>query len=325
MPVPFVVIVISNLPSEFISLLQSLPGRMSRGATIAKNSYEHRSVIMVFMPVKPEEGEGPDFNRVAAAWEKWEDWLEPSYRTFNEILLKSARIEEAKKVLDLGCGSGYPAILEAQRVGGHGSVIGLDISEQMLKVAKRRAKTMGLTNVQFQYCDVDALPFSGNYFDCATARFCLMFVRSPRDTLQEVLRVLKSGGRFSASVWGSPEKNPLPRKILERYYDLPREDPKVAGPYRFAKKGVLVQMIKEAGFQEPREQEIAVNEVFLSGQQYVDHLLEASALWGSLLLKLDRAKLKEATEELILSAEEFRAGGEVHIPRFALIVSASKE
>jgi ubiquinone/menaquinone biosynthesis C-methylase UbiE len=270
------------------------------------------------------EAHPPDFNRVAAAWEKWEDWLAPSYRAFNEIFLKSAEVKEGNKVLDLGCGFGYPSVLEAQKVGARGSVIGLDISEEMLEVAKKRTKRMGLTNVQFQLCNVDALPFSDNHFDSATARFCLMFVRSPRNTLLEVRRVLKIGGRFSASVWASPAKNPLPRKVLARYYDLPAEDSEVPGPYRFARRNALAQMMKEAGFQEPNEEEVEVKEIFLSGQQYVDHLLEASALWGSLLLKLDAAKLKEATEELGRSAEEFRIGDEVHIPRCALIVSASK-
>ncbi|MCI0415085.1 methyltransferase domain-containing protein [bacterium] len=276
------------------------------------------------MPDNPSEAGSPNFDRVAAAWEKWEDWLEPSYRSFNEIFIKTAGVRAGHQVLDIGCGSGYPSIQEAQQVGIQGSVTGLDISEPMLEVAMRRAKLLGLTNIQFKKCDVDILPFPENHFDAATARFCLMFVSAPCNTLREVLRVLKAGAWFSASVWARQEKNPLPRTILERYYDLPPGNTETPGPYRFARSGALAQMLEETGFQEPTEKEVLVNEVFLTGRQYVEHLLEASALWGSLLLKLDAGKLKEATEALVSAAEEFRAGTEIHIPRCAFIVSARK-
>ncbi len=277
------------------------------------------------MLFKPEANGNPDFNRVALAWEKWEDWLEPCYRSFSEIFLKTAGVTEGHHVLDIGCGSGYPSVLEAQHVGIKGTVTGLDISETMLEVAKRRAKTHGLSNIQFKQCDVDSLPFPENHFDSATARFSLMFVKSPDRTLREVLRVLKKGARFSASVWANPEKNPLPRKVLEHYYDLPLENSETPGPFRFCLSGVLAQKMLDAGFQTPNQEEILVKEAFRSGQQYVEHLLEASALWGSLLLKLGAEKLTEATESLIRAAEEFREGDAVHIPRCAFIVSASKE
>ena len=275
--------------------------------------------------LKPEANGNPDFNRVALAWEKWEDWLEPSYRPFNEIFLRAAGVAEGDHVLDIGSGSGYPSILEAQEVGIHGTVTGLDISETMLEVAKGRAKTHGLTNIQFKQCDVDSLPFPDNHFDCASARFSLMFVKSPNHTLQEVLRILKKGARFAAAVWASPDKNPLPRKILAHYYDLPEESPETPGPFRFSRNGVLAQKMRETGFQEPQENEVPVQEAFRSGQQYVEHLLEASALWGSLLLKLDPERFAEATEALIHAAEEFRAGDAIYVPRCAFIVSASKE
>lgn len=267
----------------------------------------------------------PDFNEVADAWEKWEDWLEQSYRSLNQLLLERAQMVAGQKVLDLGCGAGYPALLSAQIVGPAGNVFALDVAEKMLAVARRRAKTLGLTNVDFQNKDVTSLPFVDKSFHAITARFSLMFVPMVESTLRESYRVLKEGGMFASCVWAGPEKNLLPRKVLEEYYTLPKPDVAQTGPYRFSRQGDLSRLLQEAGFSKAREEEIPIKEIFISGQQFVQHILEASALWGALLRKLSSQQLAEATKKLVEAAEEFRSGNEVHIPRTALLVTGVKD
>ena len=272
--------------------------------------------------MKPNEPIIPDFGRVAAAWQKWELFLRPCYDTLNEHLLRAAGIRIGDSVLDLGCGSGNFAMLEAGRVGKNGRVTGIDISSEMVAIASRSAKEMGLTNVEFQQQDVETLSFSG-HFDAITARFSLMFLKSPEIALHGIRRVLRPGRTFAACVWGSPEKNPLPRKVLERYVDLPDEDAQVPGPFRFGGPGILTEMMRRAGFQQTLEQEVHVREIFTDGRQYADHLLESSGTWGGLLMRLPQAQVAEAMQALIEAGEQHRSGDHLAIPRCALIVSAA--
>ncbi len=266
----------------------------------------------------------PDFGAVAHKWVKWEDWLDPCYQILNDGLLQGAGISEGKAVLDLGCGTGQPALLEAKLVGASGSVIGVDISNEMLEVARKRVAVENLKNVDFRQCDIDELPFPDAVFDAVTSRFCLMFVTSIDKTLRETFRVLKPGARFCASVWADPEKNPLPRKILEMHYALPAPDPAVPGPFRFSQQGLLKRLMKEAGFVDLTETELEVREQFIDGHHYLEHILEASALWGALLRKLDQERFTQATSAVVSAAEQFRSGDRVRIPRTAWIVSGRK-
>lgn len=266
----------------------------------------------------------PDFGLVAKGWEKWEQWLQPCYISLNEDLLNTAGLRQGDSVLDLGCGSGQPAILIAQRVGAAGRVVGLDLSKEMLEIARRRASELGLTNLHFQQQDVSSLPFPDASFDCVTARFSLMFLTSPDATLREVHRVVRTGGSFVACVWGAAEKNPLPRNVLKRYYELSDDSPEIPAPFRFGRPGTLAQSMREAGFNTTVEREIFVKEIFLDGLQYLTHLLESSGTWRSLLLKLEEQKLHAAKHELIMAAEQFRSGDHLEIPRCALILLGRK-
>ena len=261
-----------------------------------------------------------NYDSVAGFWETWEKWLEPCYLDLNQELLERANVEDGRQILDLGCGSGYPSI-QAARIAPHGKVTALDVSSEMLRVARRRAETLNLTNIEFIQQDMDSLPFPDDSFDCVTARFSLMFVDHPLGTLKEVRRVLKTNGAFAACVWSSYEKNPLPARVLKKYHDIPVSHPDVKGSFRFAGAGVLARLMQAAGFGETREVEIHIKEVFLDGNQYIQHLLESSVMWGSLLLKLQSDLREEAIQALKVAAEEYRSGDHIEIPRCALLLS----
>lgn len=270
------------------------------------------------------ETQQPAFGTVADHWEKWEACLASSYVCFNRFFFRKAGISKGQNVLDLGCGSGYQTALIAQMVGSSGSVVGLDLSPEMIAVASRRLNSAGATNMSFQNCDITNLPFPDHSFEAATARFSFMFVPDIENALRELHRVLKSGSRFAASVWAEREKNPLPRNVIEKYFELPPADPRVPGHFRFSKPGDLCRLVSGAGFAEAEDRTITVREVFDSGQQYLTHILESSALWGSLLRKLNSDQYKEATQKLVDAAEAYRSHGKVRIPRHARIVSGLK-
>ena len=78
------------------------------------------------------EAQRQDWNRVAGGWEKWDRFFDEQMAFLNHRLVADARLRSRLRVLDLGSGTGYPALLAAQTVGSGGTVIGIDLAEQML-------------------------------------------------------------------------------------------------------------------------------------------------------------------------------------------------
>jgi ubiquinone/menaquinone biosynthesis C-methylase UbiE len=280
-----------------------------------------------FDPIQFVDTQRRDWNRVAPAWEKWDAALDASLSVCNHKLVDKARIAQGHRVLDLGSGTGFPALLAAQRVGHQGNVIGLDLAEEMLQVARRKAKTLGLPHVTFQNCDVASIPFDDTRFDAVTSRFCLMFLPHLDKTLREIFRVLKPGGNVAAAVWAAPEKNPylaLPMGILKEFCEIPIPDPAAPGIFRLAKPGDLADRMRSAGFSEVLEEEVAIEGVFASGEEYLACLKEMAAPLQAVFAKIPQDQCKEADARLHAAAESFRKGDTVRIPGIALVVSGKK-
>ncbi len=85
------------------------------------------------------ESQRQDWNRVAGGWEKWDRFFDEQMAFLNHRLVADARLRSGMRVLDLGSGTGYPALLAAQTVGPSGNVTGIDLAEQMLEAARRKA------------------------------------------------------------------------------------------------------------------------------------------------------------------------------------------
>src|SRR3990172_11202145 len=137
----------------------------------------NRGAIMSSVDAKKIiETQRQSWDRVAPAWEKWDQTLEQGLTFVSYRLIGDARISPGQRVLDLGCGTGYPSILAAHAVGNRGAVVGLDLSENMLAVARRKAEESGATNISFHAKDVTSLSYDSASFDAVISRFCLMFL-----------------------------------------------------------------------------------------------------------------------------------------------------
>jgi ubiquinone/menaquinone biosynthesis C-methylase UbiE len=280
-----------------------------------------------FDPNQFVETQRKDWNRVSSAWEKWDAWIDAGFESCNRHLVDRARLEPGHYVLDLGSGTGYPAIPAAERVGTSGHVTGIDLAEEMLEVARRKAAMLGLKHVTFRQADVASLSFEAGRFDAVTSRFCLMFLPHLDKTLREMHRVLKPGGAVAAAVWAAREKNPyitLPMGVLREYIEMPSVDPTVPGIFYLERPGDLLGRMKAVGFTELREEEIPIEGVFSSGREYLDCLKEMAAPLQGLFEKVPREKRAEVEEKMVQGAERFRRGGDVRIPGVALAVSGIK-
>ena len=128
----------------------------------------------------------------------WEEQLAPA-RT---AMLGSASLAPPEHVLDLACGTGLVTLNAARSVGPRGTVLGTDLSGQMIEVARQRALEQQLPNVEFQRMDAETLDLPNATFDVVLCALGLMYLPDPQRALREWLRVLKPGGRVAIAVWG---------------------------------------------------------------------------------------------------------------------------
>ncbi|MCA9923900.1 MAG: methyltransferase domain-containing protein [Anaerolineales bacterium] len=139
-----------------------------------------------------------------SAAEIYEQFFLPAlFADWPPYVAAAANIQPGNRVLDVACGTGVLARWIADQVGPMGSVIGLDINEGMLDVARRQA-----THITWQNGRAEDLPFDDDSFDAVVSQFGLMFFDNKRQALQEIVRVLRPNGRFAVAVWDTLDNTP---------------------------------------------------------------------------------------------------------------------
>ena len=154
-----------------------------------------------------------------------------------------AELKEGEVVLDLGSGGGIDVLLSGKRVGPAGKAYGLDMTDEMLELARRNAAEAGATNVEFLKGDIESIPLPDSSVDVIISNCVINLSADKRQVLREAFRVLKPGGRFAVSdVVVRGALPPAVRRSMELWVGC------VAGALE---EGEFEALLREVGFEDP--------------------------------------------------------------------------
>lgn len=209
---------------------------------------------MTFDPIQYKTTTRQQWEDAAGAWHQWSDVLERWLGDATERMLDAASITSGASVLDVAAGAGGQTLAAARRVGSGGRVLATDISPTILTYAAKAAAESGATNVETLELDGEALErLGGATFDAVISRVGLIYFPDQHGALTGMRSVLRDGGRLSAIVYSTPDRNQffsLPVSIIRQRAKLPAPQPGQPGPFSLGAVDAIEERLAAAGFRD---------------------------------------------------------------------------
>ncbi|HEU4390407.1 MAG TPA: methyltransferase domain-containing protein [Blastocatellia bacterium] len=154
------------------------------------------------MTTPPQDAKAKAAATYNAASDLYDDPANTFWDRFGRRTIEQLHLEGGERVLDMCCGSGASAIPAAEIVGPEGFVLGIDLAENLLALARAKASTRGLRNVEFRSGDLLNLDFPDSEFDVVVCVFGIFFVPDMPVAVRELWRLVRPGGKLAITTWG---------------------------------------------------------------------------------------------------------------------------
>jgi ubiquinone/menaquinone biosynthesis C-methylase UbiE len=244
----------------------------------------------------------------------WRQRLAPVQRK----LVDACDLTQGLRVVELASGSGLVTFPVAEAVGPDGFVLATDISGEMVAVGTDNASRLGLTNVTFRRMNSEALECEDASFDRALCSLGLMYMPNPRVAISEMKRVVCSGGRVGALVWGE-------RKNCGWADIFPIVDARVKSEvcplfFSLGTPGALASGLEAAGLSDITEDRIKMTQHFDSDHDILTAKIDSGAV-ALAAKRFDEETRRGVDEDFLASVSQFRNGRGYDIPVEFVIAS----
>lgn len=259
-----------------------------------------------------------------AYWARNADRFDRAVADYHERFLAAADIRRADRVLDIGCGAGQTT-RDAARAAVDGSALGVDLSSQMIALARRLAAGEKVANARFEQADAQIHPFGKASADVAISRTGTMFFGDPIAAFTNIVRAIRPGGRLTLLVWQGPGPNEWIRELsgaLAAGRDLPSPPIGAPGPFAQADPDTVRAVLDAAGFSQIGFESLA--ELIWLGANAEDAQAFVLGLMGWMLHGLDEAGHERALGNLRATLTAHDVDGGVYFPSACWLVRATR-
>jgi SAM-dependent methyltransferase len=184
-------------------------------------------------------------------WVQAQEALDRLMAPFESLLVEAVAAKGARRVLDIGCGTGATTLAIARHLPPGGSCVGLDISEPMIALARKRAASEP-TPPRFVAGDAQTYAFDPASFDLIVSRFGIMFFADPVQAFANLRRAAAPGAALECIAWRSAADNPFmtaaERAAAPFLPSLPPRRPHEPGQFAFADPARVEAILRDAGW-----------------------------------------------------------------------------
>ena len=265
------------------------------------------------------------WNDVAGGWGTLLSWTQRNFAPLAEWCRRTGYWAPGTRVLDVGCGAGFPALEAAASVRPDGTLVAIDLSPEMVAVAARGAKAARLDNIEFAEMDAEHLLFPDESFDAATNAYGLMFCADPARAIGEARRVLRSRGRAAFVTWDEPSRNPFFTVMMgvgRSFLSLAPPDPAAPGPFRLSSVRALESMMSEAGFSDVRVEALPMTFECATVDEYCQIFAEVA--WKARMAALSIEEMARFREAVAAAAAPYSVDGRLRLQTTSLCASGRK-
>lgn len=263
-------------------------------------------------------------------WLKYLQNFESMIAPIGKHLIETKLADNYRNIIDIGCGGGATTFAIANSIGMNGSVIGVDISQSLIRDCRLRAESQGIKNIEFICGDAASIEMPEEWADLVISRFGVMFFKEPVIAFSHIAQSLKPSGTLAFSCWAPVTDNPWMNKlltILSKYTSIPKPEPGAPGPFAFSNPYHIRTILIDAGYKDIEVNDwsgdLLIGKPGTSPQDVGRFLMNTSLLVRNVqnsISDMETAILDELTHQL----DKYYKNGSVYMPAKSWIITANK-
>ena len=265
--------------------------------------------------------------RAARGWEAHRERMQSAWQQVSAWLVDAIEPQPGHRVLELAAAAGDTGLLAAELILPGGTLLSTDLVEEMVGLARARARELGITNVEFRTMDAEWIDLPTASLDGVLARFGYMLVADPQAALLEARRVLRPGGRVALAAWADPAANPwasVPLAELLAMGAIDPPDPDAPGMFAFRDPGRIRTLLQDAGFTDVTVEQLDLVHRFKDLDEWWDMQLDVSTTLAAAVAALSPAQRDDLRDAIDARLAPYVAeDGTVALPGRAHVAAAS--